>query len=55
MIFDTPRNETINSYTLVRELKKYDKYLDEREVEGYLRQLYRDGRLNKRSDGYVLA
>ena len=55
MVFDTPRNETLNAYTLVRELEKYDKYLDEREVEDYLRQLYRDGRLNERSDGYVLA
>lgn len=55
LVFATPKMKVINSESLLNELKRYDKSIDERLINDSLRQWYKEGRLNVRQGGYILA
>lgn len=55
LVFDTPRGEAISANSVIQELSEFGKLLDRSVVEDSLSQWYRDGRLNRRGNEYVVA
>lgn len=55
LVFSVSRGEVIATPALVSQMNKYGTPMDTIAIEESLHQWYREGRLNERKDGYVLA